>query len=373
LRIAIATELFYPSLAGCEKRFFEIGRRLVRRGHEVHVLTTQHEAGLPKNDVVEGMLVQRYAYSKKYVTKKSYRSMSGVLKYSLATLFKLLSKNDFDIYYFNQWPIAHSMFAKPFFSPFIQEWCEVWFDKIVVLEKILSKSTSHHVAVSHFTKARLMDFLHVPSNKITVIPNGVEYNKFCEKSHKKKWGKIVYVGRLIPHKHVEMLIEAFREVKKKLPEAELHVIGSGSLLPSIKIQASKIDACFIHGFLPEDRMVDILKTSWLFVSLSEREGSGISSLEASAAGIPVITTSYPDNAVKEMINHVKSGIVVHPNVSDIVSAILKVYSDEESWKEMSNNAQLFAMKNDWDLVASQMEAYFCKIRSEYDPAKGNYS
>ena len=120
-------------------------------------------------------------------------------------------------------------------------------------------------------------------------------------------------------------------------------------------------------------MLDILKSSWLFVSPSEREGSGIASLEAMAAGIPVITTDYPDNAAKELITSVRSGIVVQPNISDIVSAILKVYSDEESWKEMSNNAHLFAMKNDWDAIASQMESYFYKIRSEYDRVQGNYS
>lgn len=360
LRIAIVTELFYPNMAGCERRFFEIGRRLVRRGHEVHVFTIQHEARLPKNDVVEGMSVHRYAYPKNYITTENFRSMSGVLKYSLATVFKLLSKDDFDIYYFNQWPIAHSMFAKPFFSPIVQEWCEVWFDKIVIFERIISKLMGYHVAVSAFTKRRMTDFLHVPSDRIAVIPNGVEYNKFSENSHRKKWGKIVYVGRLTPHKHVDMLVEAFREVKQKLPEAELHIVGSGPLLSSIKNQASKLDDCFIYGSLPEDRMLDVLKEAWLFVLPSEREGSGIVALEAMATRTPVITVDFADNATREMVNG-GNGVVAPPTAYGIAEAILTLLMDEDEWKTMSKNAHTFAKQYDWDLVATEMEEYLKNI------------
>ncbi len=361
MRVAILTELFYPHIAGCERRYFEIGKRLVKRGHEVHVFTMRHEKKLPKDDRVEGVFVHRYAHSKNYITLNHFRSMEGVLKYSFSTIFRLISKKDFDIYYFNQWPIAHSIFVGPLLSPAIQEWCEVWLDKIVTLERIVSKVISYSVAVSDFTKRRLMNFLHVPPEKIMIIPNGVDYSKFSKSSHEKKWGRIVYLGRLVPHKHLDLLLEAFRQVKQNMPEAELHIIGSGPLLPSIREQAFKLDDCFIHGFLPEEQMLDILRSSWLFVLPSEREGSGIAALEAMAAGSPVITVDYPDNATKELITKRGTGMVAQPEKSSIASKIMEIYSDEDNWQKMSVNARSLAMTYDWDRVVDSFESYLQRV------------
>lgn len=361
MRIAILTELFYPRIAGCERRYFEIGKRLVKRGHEVHIFTMRHEEKLPKDDVIEGILVHRYAHSKNYLTLNHFRSMGGVLKYSLSTIFRLIPERDFDIYYFNQWPIVHSIFAGPFLSPAIQEWCEVWLDKIVTLERIVSKVISYSVAVSDFTKRRLISFLHMPPERIMIIPNGVDYSKFSTSSYEKRQGRIVYLGRLVPHKHLDLLIEAFRQVKRNIPEAELHIIGSGPLLPSIRRQAFKLDNCFIHGLLSEEQMLDILRSSWLFVLPSEREGSGIAALEAMAAGVPVITVDYPDNATKELITKQGTGMVAQPEKGSIASNIMKICFDEDLWQKMSGNARSLAMTYDWDKVVDSFESYLLRV------------
>jgi len=361
VRVAILTELFYPHIAGCERRYFEIGKRLVKRGHEVHIFTMRHEKELPKDDMVEGILVHRYAHSKNYITLNHFRSVEGVLKYSLSTIFRLMSEKDFDIYYFNQWPIAHSIFAGPFLSPAVQEWCEVWLNKIVTLERIVSKVISHNVAVSDFTKRRLTNFLRVPPERIMIIPNGVDYSKFSAGSYEKRWGRIVYLGRLVPHKHLDLLIEAFRQVTQNISEAELHIIGSGPLLPSIRKQAFKLDNCFIHGLLPEEKMLDILRSSWLFVLPSEREGSGIAALEAMAAGAPVITVDYPDNATKELITKQGTGMVAQPEKGSVASKITKIYSDEGLWQKMSGSARSLAMAYDWDKVVGSFESYLQRV------------
>lgn len=357
--IAILTELFHPHIGGSESRFLEIGKRLVSRGHEVHVFTIQYEKDLLKEDGIEGIQIHRYAYSKSYTTPDGFRSLSDVLKYSLATTLKVF-RNDFDVYYFNQWPLLHSIFAKPFASPMVLEWCEVWFQKIVMLEKIMKSATNYHVAVSQFTRQRLIDFLHVNPKNIVVIPNGVDYPKFHKKSYDKMWGRIVYVGRIAPHKHVDMLIDAFHKVKRNIPEVELHVIGSGPTLPMVEKQASGLNGIYIHGYLPEHRMLDILRSSWLFVLPSEREGSGIAALEAMAAGLPVVTVNHENNAAKELAEH-GCCVVVDPNSHDIAEAILSVLVDGRLWKEMSRKAMEFAARRDWDSVASQFESFLKRV------------
>lgn len=362
MRIAIVTELFHPRVAGCEKRFLEIGKRLVSRGHEVHVFTIRYEKGLPKEDVVDGINVHRYAYSRKYISQNNFRSLSGVLKYSVATTLKLFS-NEFDVHYFNQWPLLHTFFSKPFCSPIVQEWCEVWFDRTVMLEKMLKKVTNHHVAVSSFTKERLVNFLGVNPDNVAVIPDGVDYNNYSQESHEKKWGRIVYVGRLVSHKHVDMLINAFHIAKQRASDIELYIIGSGPLVPLVKRLASRDESVYVSGQLSDERVLDVLRSSWLFVLPSEREGFGMAALEAMACGVPVITVDYPNNGAKCLIAN-GNGVVVQPSSNHIASTIQGLFWDEERWRAMSENARSFAAKYDWETIIDITEEYLKRVISE---------
>ncbi len=353
MKIAILTELFHPRIAGCERRFFELGRRLAERGHEVHVFTMHFERGLAKEEFVEGVFVHRYAHSENYLKQNEFRSLFGVMKYSLATATKIVG-GDFDVYYSNQWPLLHSVFAKPFAPCLVQEWCEVWFDRIVMLEKILKKLTRYHVAVSEFTKRRLVNFLDMNPEDVMIIPNGVDYGRFSNGSScERKWGRIVYVGRLVPHKHIEMLIR----VKQRIPSVELDIVGSGPLLSDLRAQADRLGGVRVYGSLPDDRMIEVLKGAWVCVLPSEREGSGIVALEAMAAGVPVVTVDSPHNATKEMVGAV-NGVVVPPNVDGLVEGVKDLLTDEERWCEMSRHASAFAKQYDWELITTKMENYF---------------
>lgn len=365
MKIAFLIELFYPHIAGCEKRFFEIGRRLSKRGHEVHVFTLQHELSLPREETVEGMVVHRCAYSGTYILPNGLRSLGGVLKYSLATPLKLLGK-DFDVYYSNEWPMLHSVFTKPVARPLIQEWCEVWNDssKVAMMQRALKWAGDYHVAVSEFTKRRLTGFLKIHPTRVSVVPNGVDVSKFSNSESKAMSGRIIYVGRLTPHKHVDMLIDAFSQVKGKIEDAELHIVGSGPSLLSLKQRASKTKDCFVHGFLPEDEMLSLLKDAMIFVLPSEREGSGIAVLEAMATGLPFVTVNYPDNGAKELAK-LNCGLVTDPNDRAIASAIFQLFSDEEMYRRMSHNALNYAKEQDWNIVADQMEDLMKKVVQEF--------
>jgi glycosyltransferase involved in cell wall biosynthesis len=357
LKIAFLTEFFYPHIGGCERRFMEIGRRLATKGHEIHVFTIQYDQYLPKEETINGINVHRYAYSENYVSSDGFRSFGGIVKYSAMSFMRLLGSG-FDIYYSNQWPLLHSLFAKPVAAPLIQEWCEVWtnFVKVTFMQKLLKNVGDYHVAVSEFTKQRLTDRLNIDPSKIVVIPNGVDVAKFAS-SGDKVWGRIIYAGRIMPHKHVDLLVKAFREVKKKIPSAELHIVGSGSSLQSIKNMAEDIKDCYVYGFLPEDQLVDLLKSAWLFVLPSEREGSGIVVLEAMASGIPFVTIDHPDNAVKDFC-HFNCGLVVKPCGSSIAASIIHLYDNKDLWKELGDNALNFAKRYDWDIIAERMEDFF---------------
>jgi glycosyltransferase involved in cell wall biosynthesis len=363
LKVAFLTEFFQPHVGGCERRFLEIGRRLVTRGHEIHVFTIQYDNHLAKMEIVDGITVHRYAHSKSYISQDSFRSFGGIAKYSFASFAQLLGSN-FDVYYSNQWPMLHSFCVKPVAKPLVQEWCEVWDSpfRAVLMQKLLRGIGNYDLAVSEFTRKRLVDILKIDSRRTFVVPNGVDAFKFSG-PNEKVWGRIIYAGRLVPHKHVELLVDAFREVKKKVPQAELHIVGSGLSLRSVKDKTAGLKDCFVHGFLPEDQLIELFKSAWLFVLPSEREGSGIAALEAMAAGVPFVTVDYPNNAAKEFCRF-KCGILVAPNKAAIASSIIQLFNDEGLWKEMSRNALNVAKEHDWDMIANQMENFFGMVVNE---------
>ncbi|MEM2643952.1 MAG: glycosyltransferase family 4 protein [Candidatus Bathyarchaeia archaeon] len=367
LRVALLTELFYPHIGGNERRFFEIGRRLAKKGHDIHVFTIRYDENLPKEEVIEGMTIHRYVRVKSYIMPDGGRSSGGVLKYAFAT-FTHMFKSNFDVYYSNEWPMLHSIFAGPTISPLIQEWCEVWIKPLraIFLQNLLKKVADHHVAVSEFTKQRLIRLLKLNPKEITIIPNGVDYAKYrCDNFDNKVWGRIVYVGRLVPHKHIELLLDAFRYVKEKIANVELHIIGSGPMLPKLKERATNIDGCFFHGSLPDDEMIRLLKSAWLFVLPSEREGSGIAALEAMAAGVPVITVNFPDNATKLLAKY-NCCLVTEPNSDSIASEILSLLYNEDLWKKIRYNAISVAKRYDWNAISDDMENLLRKIAYEME-------
>jgi glycosyltransferase involved in cell wall biosynthesis len=338
----------------------EIGRRLAAKNHDIHVFTMQYDRKLPKKEQVNGMTVHRYAYSGNYVSPDGFRSIRGIMKYSVISFIQLLG-SDYDIYYANQWPMLHSLCVKAVATPLIQEWCEVWTNctKVTLMQRLLKYVGDYHVAVSEFTSQRLSNILKIDPSKVVVIPNGVDFATF-NTSRTKVWGRIVYAGRIVPHKRVKLLVNAFREAKKKIPTAELHIIGSGPGLQSVRNSASDIKDCYVHGFLPEDQMIDLLKSAWLFVLPSEREGSGLVVLEAMAAGVPFVTINHPDNATKELCQF-KCGIMAEPHEKSIANVITQLFSNEELWNELNVNALNFAKKYDWDTITNQVEDFFGEV------------
>jgi len=92
-----------------------------------------------------------------------------------------------------------------------------------------------------------------------------------------------------------------------------------------------------------------MKASKVFVLPSIREGFSITVVEANAAGLPVITTSHPDNAARDLIRHGVNGLLVEPTAEDIAEAILKVLDGGNL--EPTKNIERY----DWKVVAKAIE------------------
>ena len=377
MRICVITEKMYPFVGGAETRWFEICKRLAKK-HEVHVYTVWGDVtadveswkALPENEAVEGFVIHRVCRCararKSHLFRIGTRSIWICINYGVAVAQRLIS-TEFDVYDFNHFPLLHIPIVRPVVKgKAVITWHEVWGNmwrrykgvrKIgKEMEYLVSKlKWDKHIAVSEFTAKRLRDICGVKDEDIAVIPCGVREEFFgpC----KKEEGKILFVGRLTPDKHVhDLLLDSFVEAKMHDNSLSLHIVGDGPCFSLIASKAKKIKDVHLYGYISQTELVYHIKSSRLLCLPSEFEGQGLAALEAQASGTPVVTTNYPLNAVaQELIIDDFNGYVVEPTSHAIANAVLKITSE---WSRLSQNSLNLAKKYSLDLVARRTEKVY---------------
>ena len=381
MKIAMLTTWFPPLIVGSGNRFYEIGKRLAEK-HEVHVYTTGIE-GCANEEEMEGMYIHRYGI---FDTSKSIEKESSLLnlKFNLWLLRKKAPElnwrvNSFDIIDCNIvskiLPYISYFISKSMRVPLIETWHEVWYKQNFTqynpvmalpgffLELFMPKLSDIDIAVSETSKRRLVNLLKVNSNKIVVISNGVELKKFEQKGEK-KYGRILYVGRLESHKRVDMLIQSYRGLKRVNPDIELIIIGKGPQkehLQNLSTELNLEDVTF-YDPLPYNRLIEIMKSSWILVQPSIREGQGIVLLEAMAAGTPPIAVQAEGSAVRDVIKNNYNGLLVPEGWME--RAIQKLLTNEDLYHRLRKNGLSFVSEYDWDKIAERVADVYEKIGGE---------
>ena len=168
-----------------------------------------------------------------------------------------------------------------------------------LLFKLSTRGLSHAaqiVADSEHTKQDIIRYLHLPEQRITVIPLGVDTTIFKPRNMKKKPLSILYVGSEEPRKNFSVLLKAFALLKKKLPQAKLINVGTAQW-PDARQKSLELmynlglyaDDVVFKGYV--DNLVVEYNRAEVFVFPSLYEGFGLPVLESMACGTPVICSS----------------------------------------------------------------------------------
>ncbi|MBI2595067.1 MAG: glycosyltransferase, partial [Candidatus Colwellbacteria bacterium] len=134
---------------------------------------------------------------------------------------------------------------------------------------------------------------------------------------------ILYLGRLKAYKSVHVLIQAFKRILERMPEARLVIAGSGEEQNKLEKLTAELDVAGqveFTGKVTEEEKVRLLQEAWVFVNPSYIEGWGITTIEANACGTPVVAADVP--GLRDSVNNPHCGLLVeHGNHEAFAEAI----------------------------------------------------
>jgi len=365
MKIAFVYDAVYPWIkGGAEKRIYELGKRLVKHGHQVHVFGVKWWSG---SSIIEyeGMVLHGVCSPVElYVNGR--RSISEALIFSIK-LFQHLIKDRFDVIDVSAFPYFPCFTVKLVSAlrrnPMVVTWHEVWrnywyeylgqpgfFGKLV--EYLVSKLTAFPIAVSAVTRNNLK-LLGVRGDSIRILPNGIDLKRISDIQPSSEVCDVIFAGRLIREKNVDMLLEAIDYLRASLPDVKCHIIGDGpekERLEALAARRGLAGNVRFFGFMDYDAVISLIKSSKVMVLPSSREGFGMVVIEAFACRVPVVTVKDEKNAASLLVNE-ETGFVVKLDAREIGDAIRTLIMDANLRKKMGGSAKHTAEQYDWDQIA----------------------
>ena len=211
---------------------------------------------------------------------------------------------------------------------------------------------SRIVTLSESSKRELVHDLGFRDEQVTVVTPGV-HPRFTPGGQRADHPLVCAVGRLVPVKRYDRLIEAMARVHDRHPAAELVIVGEGYERPALEELVQRLGAgswVSMPGRLDDDEVIDLYRRSWLVASSSAREGWGMTVTEAGACGTPAVATRIAGH--EDAVVDGETGLLADPHdVDDLAAKIDLVLGDEVLRKTLAEGALDRAAELTWDATA----------------------
>lgn len=371
MKICIISDFFVPHYnGGGERRYFELAKRFVDRGHHVDVIGMKL-TGVDDHEVIEGINVHHLG---PVIRNPPNKTALDFIHYIISGFLWIL-KNDYDIIDSQQ----YAPFLIGFFGARIKripvigtihdvssgradQWLTLTRVAPFIEKFLLGLPYDKIITVSNHTKNALTEIYGVKPERIELLHNGVDLKLVDSVTvSKKNNDSIIFVGRLAPHKHVDDLINVVRLLKEDAKEVYLKVIGNGIEKDNLIRMVNDLDLNDQVDFASNLDYRDVIKEikkSTILVLPSTREGFGMVLTEANACNIPAV--AYKSGGVVEVIEDSKNGFLVEPrNINELSKKIFYLLENEDIAREMGEYGRKKVEKCfDWEkIVTNILEIY----------------
>ena len=362
MKICIFTETYYPVVGGGETQARLLAEGLITNGHSVIVLTRRSDSLLRQHENYGDVNVYRLGPVGSGQLKKW-----GLLLSSLPALVRL--RDQYDLIFVSGYRIVGltavlvgKLFRKPvilkadsqgemtgeYFESGLKKFgvsrSSVPFRLFLGFRNVILKKADAFLAISaeiasEWTSNR------IPRNKIHLIPNGVDTNRFApvgaeqksilrEKLNLPQNATVaIFTGRLVSYKGLPLLLKVWKEIRCQHKNVLLLLVGNGGLdihnceaeLREYVKSAGLEKEVIFSGAV--QNVPEYLQASDLFVFPTENDAFSSSIVEAMACGLPVVAT--PVGAIKTIVTHRETGLLVEPrNFNQLFDALDIILSDK---------------------------------------------
>jgi glycosyltransferase involved in cell wall biosynthesis len=256
-------------------------------------------------------------------------------------------------------------------KPMVVTWHEYWgrywrqyqgpkWPVYAAVERVTAHLGTAAIAVSRLTAGRVE---RVRGETVPVIPNGIplEAIRSAAKEGSGEGPPLVYAGRLLREKRIDLLLEAVA----RLNGPQLAVYGDGPDRERLEKLADRLGlggTVLFHEYLPTN--VDVWRRmgeSRIAVQPSSREGFGLFPLEAMAAGLPVVYCESSESALSELVLDGVHGLKTAADPESLAAGLQRLLADDAERLRMGDAARRHAEDFDWSAVAVRMEEVFRRV------------
>lgn len=374
MRILLLNDRLYPDfIGGVEKRNHDLALALARRGHEVTLAGFGRGPAGPSEAAPAiavhslGPLGRLYSPSGKRSTPQAFRFAWRVFRLDLAAFDVVEASN---IPYIHLMPLALRCRLQR--RPLVVTWYEFWGPywskylrpSVAPVYRLAEWATAQLgaavVATSRLTAERLAA-RRIGAAEVPVVACGIPVPALRAATAEVAAapGTIVYAGRLIREKRLDLLLDAVAALPPRLA-VRLVIFGEG---PEREALVGRIAALGLgervelRGHVPEAAEVwRTVRAAAVAVQPSSREGFGIFPLEAMALGVPVVYADSIDSAVVELVRDGIDGLRVPAQQGALTAALARLLSDGPLRSALGRAAARRAEEYDLERLAGRMEA-----------------
>lgn len=209
--------------------------------------------------------------------------------------------------------------------------------------------------------ARLVGTLGFPPERIRVISGGVD-TRFFRPSAIPEQPVVAFVGRFVQKKGIDVLVAAWSQVRRSVPDARLVLLGYGSKTPRSDASAG-IQVLTADPTRPRQQVREVIASCRVYVSPSrmgtdgDSESQHVGNLESMACNRPVVTTRH--GAIPEFVANGETGLVVPEGSPDrLAEAIVTMLTDYELCRSLSAEAGKRVALFDTRVVAARIDALY---------------
>lgn len=363
------------SLAGGSERYaWEFARGLVEAGAEVDFLTAR-EPGRPRAEVRDGIRIVRRGGPLGY--------------YLLALLWVFARRRSIDA-------VIDMEAGIPLFSPLAVarrrtgvllvvhhvhlDQFDTYFPRpVAALGRFLEGTLMPRVyrgvptvAVSESTRRAMTDRLGW-QEPITLLANGNSSPRPYRSAPEDSVDRLVVLGRLSPHKRVDLAIRAVAALQPSRPTLHLDVIGKGpdrDRLERLVRDLGVEKAVTFHGFVTEDDKAALLGRARLHLCVSDVEGWGQAVVEAASYGVPTVARDVP--GLRDSVRPDETGWLLPEPTDDLVAVqarllvgieeALAQLADDERRAEISTACRRWAAQFQWESMRAGAVALVTQLR-----------